>query len=533
MYQSERHNIHHWWYNTFKAYLRLVHETLMVRHRYTVGAENIPEYGDHFFITSNHQNTANDPLNIVFALPLRWHVCAMARANVFEVHPLITRFLHYIGLLPAYRFGWEGGEGLEHNFHSFDLVAARINGTAGPTLGDQISENVTTAATTPAPKGEGQGGAKGPSFPVIVFPEAGHTQGHWLDPFTTGTVRMAFHAAKAAGWQHDIKLLPTAHHYADYFDVRADFMWMVAPPISLQPYYAAYQEHPNSTMRTVTRQLRETIHSMMLDEGADDYDVKDFLRLSAFNPIAGNTSAPAVPLSEIESPRIKPPRPTPPRIYAYTRRQQWLYANLRDAVPLPERLAADKRFIDRLCSHDRYADIIRLGRQLMTAEQHYSITDLDIACPWSPLVIIGWAVVLIALLPLWIISLWPHAICYSVPPLLLKTDKMFRNSYRYILSVLVLYPLAAIITITAGIIMSITAETGITIAGGITVSYWLMAVVWVALWLPLGIFCHWHYQHQRRLWRAIRALRALRDNSITQLRQQLQQMLQTCHVLSE
>ena len=152
-----------WRYRLMKNYLKFLHEQLLVRRRYTTGIEKLPKKGERYFIVCNHQNTANDPLNIVFALPLRQHICALARANVFSVNPVFTRFLYWIGLLPAFRFGWEGAEGLENNFESFDIVAERIN--AG--------------------------------FPVIVFPEAGHTQGHYLDRFTTGTVRMAFHAANS------------------------------------------------------------------------------------------------------------------------------------------------------------------------------------------------------------------------------------------------------------------------------------------------------------------------------------------------
>ena len=442
-----------WWYNTFKAYLRLVHETLMIRRRYTIGTENIPRKGERFFITCNHQNTANDPLNIVFALPLRWHICALARANVFELHSLITRFLHWIGLLPAFRFGWEGGQGIERNFSSFNLVAQRINA--------------------------GQ--------PVIVFPEAGHTQGHWIGHFTTGTVRMAFLAAEADGWQHDIKLLPTAHHYSDYFDVRTDFLWMVDEPISLQPYYETYREHPNETMRQVRDLLYARIHAMMLDEGKTDYEEKDFLRLSAFNPVMQKISL----------------------------RDKCVNADLRNAIPLPERLEADKQFVEKLCSSPHYAEIVTTTKELMSAEQQLGVTDNDIALPLPSLAVVGWIVALVLLLPLWLISLWPHAVCYAGPPLMLKEDKMFRNSYRYIMSVLILYPLAAIITL----------------AIGIAIGLWWQTMIWIALWLPLGVFSHWYYRHLLRVGRAIRAMRP--HDHINSLRARLSHLLTTDCLISK
>ena len=401
-----------WRYRFTKGYLRFMHEQLMVRRRYTTGLEKLPQKGERYFIVCNHQNTANDPLNIVFALPLRQHICALARANVFYVTPLFTRFLHWIGLLPAFRFGWEGAEGLESNFESFDIVAERIN--AG--------------------------------FPVIVFPEAGHTQGHYLDRFTTGTVRMAFHAAKVNGWQYDVKIVPTAHHYSDYFDIHTDFLWIIDDPISLKSYYEAYQAHPNGTMRDITQEIRNRIQRMMLDEGIDDYTEKDYLRCSALNPA---TTSP---------------------------------------LALPERLEADKQFIKKLNEHPEKEEIIALTAKLKELEQKAGVDDITMAQRPGWLTAISWIFVLLALLPCWVVSLWPHAICYSMPPRLIHTDKMFTNSYRFVMSVLFLYPFFALLTL---------------LVMGIGWGLWWQALVWILLWVPLGKFSWWYYQRLRQTKRAL------------------------------
>ena len=233
----------------------------MIRNRYTVGKENIPAKGEKYFIACNHQNAANDAINIAFAYPVDYLQHFVVRANVFSLNPAITSFLSWLGLMPAF----------EENYRLFDRLAVRIN--------------------------QGRN--------VLVFPESGHTQGHYLDPFSTGLVRMAFHTAKYNDWKEDIKILPTAHHYSDYHDAQYDFLWMVGEPISLQPYYAEFQEHPYRVMREVTRKMRASIQSMMLDEGQDHYAEKDFLRRSALNP-----------------------------------------ATMKD-LPLPEKLAEDKVYVGR------------------------------------------------------------------------------------------------------------------------------------------------------------------------------------------
>jgi len=411
-------------FKIYKAYLRLLHENILVRHRYTFGLENLPTQGERYFIACNHQNTANDPLNIVFALPLKLNVYALARANVFSVHPLITRYLHWIGLLPAYRFGWEGGEGLEHNFQTFNDIAERVN--AG--------------------------------FPVIVFPEAGHTQGHYLDPFTTGTVRMAFHAARANGFTEDIKIVPTAHHYEDYFDVQTDFVWRIGEPISLKPYYEAFQQHPNSVMRNITKELRNRIHAMMLDEGIEDYTEKDFLRCSTLNPST-----------------LQP-------------------------MPLPQRMEADQRFIDTLRNNPHYAEIIDITKKLREREQTIGIDDLTFAAQPRWPATLTWTLLLLLLLPLYIVSLWPHGICYAFPPTLMKTDKMFTNSYRTILSLVVLYPLTAILTI---------------VVMGVVWSWWWQALLWILLWIPTGRFAWWYHYRVLLVRRAFNYLRASRTEKDT------------------
>lgn len=402
----------HWWYITLKSYLRLIHESLLVRRRYTLGIEKMPKPGERYFIVCNHQNTANDPLNIVFSFPIRYHICALARANVFQVHPWITRFLRWIGLMPAYRFGWEGGEGLEENFQSFDEVAQRVND----------------------------------GYTVIVFPEAGHTQGHYLDRFTTGTVRMAFHTAQQNGFQEDIKIVPTAHHYEDYFGMRKDFLWMVSDPVSLKPYYHDFQQHPNATMRDITHMLRERIQRMMLDEGKDNYDVKEFLRTSALNPAT------------------------------------------QQQMPLPTRMEADKLYINSILQSPRQQGILSTARQLKELEESIGTDDQTVALKPSVVPTLLRCLALVLLLPLWVVSLWPHALCYALPPRLIHEDKMFTNSYRYVMSALFLYPLTALLTIVAGLL------TG----------WWWQALLWVALWLLTARFAWWYWQQALTAWRRIR-----------------------------
>lgn len=393
-------------YTLFKRYIRLTHETLLVRHRYVIGRENLPQRGESYFIVSNHENTANDPLNIILAHPDTLPVGSMARANMFELNDTVTRFLRFIRIVPAYRFEWEGGGELSKNTLVNKEISQRVNG------------------------GE----------PFVIFPSAGHSQGHYLMHFTTGISRIALQAIADNGWTRDVKIVPTALFYADYFAVHSDVVWIIGKPISLMPYKEMYKEHPYTVMRQIRDRLWQSVHDMMLDEGEADYAAVDFLR-RAFSP--GNANG----------------------------------------LKLPERLAADKEFVSKLRANSHFGMLRALARSIMKREDKLGVSDECVERPMSIVKMVLTGIVLIALLPLWIVSLWPHLLCYRLPLRLLKDDTMFTNSYRYIISALFLYPLTAIITIAA------FAMCGL----------WWVGLLWVAIWIPTGIF-GWHY------WRHLRSL---------------------------
>ena len=126
--------------------------------------------------------------------------------------------------------------------------------------------------------------------------------------------------------------------------------------------------------------------------------------------------------------------------------------------------------------------------ELKELEQKAGVDDITMAQRPGWLTAISWIFVLLALLPCWLVSLWPHAICYSMPPRLIHTDKMFTNSYRFIMSVLFLYPFFALLTM---------------LVMGISWGLWWQALVWILLWVPLGKFGWWYYQRLRQTKRAL------------------------------
>lgn len=413
----------------------------MIRKHYVVGLENLPKLGERFFIVSNHQNAANDPINIAFSLPRDRRIGFMTRADAFNLNSSFSKLIRWLGLVPVFRAGWEGAEALEKNNDSFDEISTKIND----------------------------------GMPIVVFPEGTHAQGHYLLPLSTGTARMAFHVAEQNGWKEDVMILPVAHHYEDYFNIQHDFLLSIGKPISLKPYYEEYQTKPYTVLRRLKRQMCEQIQTMMLDEGETDYELKDFLRNSLLN----------------ES----------------TRQGR--------SLPLPERLATDKKFIASLTQSPNYDEIIPLARQMKETEDRLGIDDRDTLYAESSsatqvLKLAASAILDLILLPIWIISLWPNLLCYRIPLLLLKTDIMFVNTFRFILNVLILYPLFAIIT--AVVIGSFSS--------------WLYALLYLAFYPTITLFSWYEWLHLRQTIRRFRVLtHGKQVDSLKALRNQIGKML--------
>ena len=235
-------------YQVGKAYFRLLINGLFYRRFYALGTENIPEEGTPVLVAMNHQNALNDALGVFFAKNDRkFHF--IGRADAFKIHPLLTRFLDYAGVLPAFRLDYEGEDSLENNRATFEKAEACL--LDGHT--------------------------------VLIFPEAGHQDKHILGTFSYGYTRLAFQAAEKSEFRQEILILPAANHYSAYTGLRNRMLVRFGTPISLQPYYELYKEKPRTAQREVNKLVREQIDSMMLNvRELENYADIDFLRNSTF-----------------------------------------------------------------------------------------------------------------------------------------------------------------------------------------------------------------------------------------------------------
>lgn len=280
---------------------------------------------------------------------------------------------------------------------------------------------------------------------LIIFPEGGHQNKRFLGEFSFGYTRLAFEAAAADNFQKDIVIMPCCNHYSDYFGVKADYMELFGTPVHLQPYYTLYQTKPRTAQREVNKVVREQIASLMLNiTDLDNYDAIDWIRNSEYGS---------------------------------------LFARKNGLNPeyLPDKLQSDKALFAALekakqTDPDALQQLYSEALAINSQQKALHIDDATMQRKTSLGKLLLALSAQIVLLPLWLVSLYPSIIFYAFPFLLLKTDKMFTNSLRFILAVVIGYPFFMLLTL---------------LVVGLAFGLWWQTLVWILLF-PLFVDIAWY-----------------------------------------
>ena len=424
-------------YRVFKHYVRFLHSRVFYKKVYYIGKENIPEQGVPVVFASNHQNCACDPLLLLLGLENESHPYVVARGDVFGKSPVADKFFNWLGLVPAFRLNFDGAEALQ--------------------------KNEAMLATTEQKLLEGNR--------LIIFPEGGHQDKHYLGEFSFGYTRLAFQAAEKANFEKDIVIVPCCNHYSDYFEVKTEALYRFGEPVHLQPYYELYKTKPRTAQREVNKIVRQRIQAMMLDvQDVENYDVVEFLmdkglrikdaRRISIDSENSNTKV-ISPLSCVLYPSSK--------------------------QPLPARLEAEKAVVAALAKEKAEQPEVFEARckevRNILAEckkRHLDYRNLHKGSVWRAL---GYTLLSLLILPIWIVSLWPNLLLYTLPLMFLKTDKMFTNTWRLILAVVVGVPFFLLLTL---------------FVAGFGFGWWWQALAWILLY-PLTVDIAWYgWKHLQR-----------------------------------
>lgn len=378
-------NIRYW---LFFGYLEWMHNKILYRRRYFVNGRNVPPAGEPLVIVSNHQNALNDPLAIEFGFRNRI-VSIFARGDIFS-NKIVGRFLKFLYILPAYRMRTDGYESVNKNYESFDEAHERLL----------------------------EGGT------VAIFPEGTNQDKRWLGDFSQGYLRMAFGAAEKCGFTKDIRILPIANHYSNYFHIQSDMLITCGTPISLQPYYELYRTKPRTAQREVNRLVRSQVSELMLDiADLDNYESIDYLR---------------------DSYGVK-----------YAKDNGW------NPNRLPDKLKSDKRFVKELDAVMKQHPLECSGiygktLQLKDTARKYNVRDWNFDKRYSCVLHFLEGMLFLVALPLFLFALIPNIAAFYAPKRIVRkfAEKgsafaMFAGGIQFALNTILVLPVCYTVVFAA------------------------------------------------------------------------------------
>lgn len=368
----------------FRAYIQYVNSGLYFRKEHVIGLENVPVNGTPVVVVANHQNCLNDPLCVCLQLTDR-RMNFLARANVFK-NPIANKALRAMGLLPAYRMGYE----------QFSEVSKKNQETLGA-ASDALIDGET----------------------VMLYPEAGHQDKRWLGVFKLGYLRIAFGAAEKMGFKKDVMILPSCNHYSNYFHARTDMMIKFGEPISLMPYYERYQQAPRETMVELNKLIRSKIQEMMLHvDDLEHYDQIDFLRENGYGKKYAIEHGYKFNY-------------LPSRLISDQKLVDALQTATKEQPERMEKVYEDtSKFMDGLKK-------LNIRDWLFTRNPGFEAPILR-------------GLALLLLLPLFVASIIPTGLLYLIPKIFLKKmikDQMFVSTFNVAVSVFVSVPLCLVVPV--------------------------------------------------------------------------------------
>ena len=254
---------------------------------------------------------------------------------------------------------------------------------------------------------------------LMLYPEADHQDKRWLGTFKLGYLRIAFEAAEKMNFERDVMILPSCNHYSNYFHARTDMLIKFDKPISLKPYYDRYKEQPREVMMEINTLVRNKIQDMMLHiSDLEHYDEIDFLRDTGYG---------------------------------------FKHAKEHGFKPrfLPSRLMADQLLVDKMqrATEEHPEEMTSIYDD--TARYAAGIKELGIR-DWlfmhnpgieAPILR---GLGLLVLLPLFVLSIIPTGLMFTIPKLFIRKlikDHMFYSSFNIGVSAFISVPLCLVVPI--------------------------------------------------------------------------------------
>ncbi len=205
------------------------------------GLENFPSSGP-IMLVANHQNAMIDPLICCRIVPHQLHW--LTRSDVFK-NPTVAKFLYGLNMLPIYREKDKVADQSQKNEVVFEVCRTRLSKGAV----------------------------------ISMFPEGSHRgKKQLMIPLKKGFARLAFSSIEQDPELMDMKIVPMALDYSDFYLKHPRLIVEVGSPIALKDFWEDYKEDNNRAINNLIKSVHSSLSSLMVDIKDDlDYEMLESL----------------------------------------------------------------------------------------------------------------------------------------------------------------------------------------------------------------------------------------------------------------
>ncbi len=226
-----------WLYALYMNYLNIAHNHIYYRHFYILHQENIPKKGEPTIVIANHQNGLMDAMAILHTMYQdHRQPVFIARGDIFKKDG-VARILRFLKIMPTFRSRDGNRSDIESNLALYNR-AARVLKSGGT---------------------------------IVIFPEATHQHGHFMNTFKKGFCRIAFSAEEMNDFQLGVKVLPLNIHYSNYFNFRSDLMVTVGEPFTYEEFFDTYKENHDRAYLALNEKARARVKEITPDIDIPEY----------------------------------------------------------------------------------------------------------------------------------------------------------------------------------------------------------------------------------------------------------------------
>lgn len=434
-----------WLYALYMNYLNIAHNHIYYRHFYILNQENIPKKGEPTIVIANHQNGVMDAMAILHTMSQdRRQPVFIARGDIFKKDG-VAKILRFLKIMPTFRTRDGNRDDVRSNIALYER-AARVLKDGGT---------------------------------IVIFPEATHQHGHFMNTFKKGFCRIAFSAEEINDFKLGVKVLPLNIHYSNYFNFRSDLMVTVGEPFTYEEFFDLYKEHPNDAYLALNEKARARVKEI-----TPDIDIPEY-----YNEIEALTQMMSEPLLKHKGLKTS------------------YLPNQKDAAMTI--IANLKQFKDN--EPDQFEILMQQTREYTTLLQQRGLHHWVINRKLSLFRFIVRSLLMVVSLPLFIFGYINNLIPFAITKRFANKakDPMLRSSFQYVSSTVATFPIYYLLLL--GIVWIISKK------------FWI-ALVYVVLTFLTALFVHYYKIAIRKFYTVFHAM-SLRHTADYQKLSSLQKLI--------